>query len=380
MIFLDIKKLNTCSIEFIKEDSHYVIHRFNKYFRIGFREAEILKDIINRKEKESILVEHQITEEDFKNLIASFESVGIIGNEKKEKKNVLFYRVKLFDPNSILNKFTETVFSSLQLNVAFLFCSILFILFGLICFINNFDSFTSEFLSGFEFKDYIAFYLLTILAIFLHELGHAVSCKYFGGDVKEIGFLLIFFSPALYCDVSGIRTFKHKREKIITLLAGIFVQGLIFSLFACFYVFDIWKTSFCATFAIWNFAMIFSNIIPVIKLDGYWILSTVIDIPNLYEKSFKLVLHPKNIDGILFDEKEFAKKNVIRFYGYANISFVFVSIISGFIGLYYLSYKLEGPFKYVILTFEALMYSLIFIFFVQFLYKLFKNENRVQKG
>lgn len=378
MIFLDIKKINIDGIKFIKKDSYYVIHRFDKYFRIGFKEAEILKDLINKKEKEFILVEHQINDEDLKNLLNSFISVGIIGNEQKEKKNMLFYKVKLFNPNSILDNFIKIFFSSSKFNLFLLFFSLMFITFGLICFINNFNGFTSEFLSGFKFKDYVGFYFLTILAIFLHELGHAISCKYFGGEVKEIGFLLIFFSPALYCDVSGIRLFENKREKIITLLAGIFVQGLIFSFFVCLYVFDIWKTSFCATFAIWNFTMIFSNIIPVIKLDGYWILSTIMDIPNLYEKSFKLVLHPKNIDGILFDEKELAKKNIIRIYGYISISFIFISIILGFSGLYYLYHKLDGSFKYAILVFEALMYSLILIFFVHFLYKIFKNKT--QKG
>ncbi|HZG59619.1 MAG TPA: M50 family metallopeptidase [Anoxybacillus sp.] len=219
--------------------------------------------------------------------------------------------------------------------------------------------------------------MATVLAIFLHELGHAIACKYFGGKVEEIGFLLIFFSPALYCDVSGIWMFKNKREKIITLIAGIYVQLLIFALCSITYSLYLNESTWLATFIIWNLLMVFSNILPVIKLDGYWILSNILEIPNLYEKSLKLALGGNT--EVLFDEKEFSKRRFIKIFGILNISFVFISILVGVISLYYLSITLEGTFKYVIIIFETLMYSLIVIFFGIFLYKLARQKSVHQK-
>lgn len=230
-----------------------------------------------------------------------------------------------------------------------------------------------DFLKILFFFDFTLFYIVTILVIFLHELGHGIACKYFGGKVEEIGFLLIFFSPALYCDVSGIWSFKDKKQKIITLGAGIYVQLLIFSL--CSIIYDLYfeQSTWLATFILWNVLMIFSNILPFIKLDGYWILSNIVEIPNLYEKSLKLVLGRG--EEVLFDEREVLKKKFIKAFGILNIVFVFVSIIVGFIGLYYLSVNIEGYFKYVILFFEGITYFLVLIFFGLFLYKLSKKKS-----
>ena len=48
----------------------------------------------------------------------------------------------------------------------------------------------------------------------LHEFGHAMACKHFGGEVHEMGFMLLVFSPCLYCDVSDAWRFASKWKRI----------------------------------------------------------------------------------------------------------------------------------------------------------------------
>lgn len=369
---MDLKNINLKDIEITKKDTHYIVKRHRNYYRIGNKEAQLLIDIIDEKDEDFLISKHHIDSIELKDFLNTLERLGIIGSFKKEKKNFLFYRVPLMNPNKILTIINNIFLQNKIINSCILTFMIFIIIFGLIEFFLNITDIVPKFLKGFGFQEYILFYLATISAVFLHELGHAIVCKYYKGNVEEIGFILIFFSPALYCDVSGIWLFEKKKQKIITLLAGIIVQLIIFSIMIFLYINFYNSSTWLATFILWNLLMTISNIIPVIKLDGYWILSNLIEIPNLYEKSMKLALGVK--ENVLFNEREVSKKKFIKLFGIFNIGFVFISLILGFIGIYYISITLEGVFRTLALIVETLMYVLTLIFFSAFLYKIIKSK------
>lgn len=369
---MDIKNINLKDIEIIKKDTHYIVKRHKNYYRIGNKEAQLLIDIIDGKNEDVLVSKHQIELSELKNFLNALEQIGIIGSIKKEKKNFLFYRVPLMNPDKILTTFNNIFLQNKIINNFILIFMMIIIIVGLIEFFINITDIAPKFLKGFGFKEYILFYLATISAVFLHELGHGVICKYYNGNVEEIGFILIFFSPALYCDVSGIWLFEKRKQKIITLLAGIIVQLIIFSIMVFLYLNFYNSSTWLATFILWNLLMTISNIIPVIKLDGYWILSNLVEIPNLYEKSMKLALGVK--ENVLFNEREVSKKKFIKLFGLFNIVFVFISLILGFWSIYYISKTLEGTFRTVALLVETLMYILTLIFFSAFLYKIVKSK------
>lgn len=375
---MNLNDVDINGIEVIEKSDHYIVKRFKNYFRLGTREANIIIDILNKNDEEFLLKKYNLTSNQFSDFLLALQNAGIIGEVKKEKKNFLFYKIPLMNPDRLLTKFNNLFLQNKLINTLLLSLITITIILGFIEFGFNFIDISSKFLKGFGFKEYFLFYLATIGTVFLHELGHAIVCKYNGGKVDEIGFLLIFFSPALYCDVSGIWTFNKKKPKIATLLAGIIVQLIMFSIMTLLYVNFYSGSYWLATFICWNLLMTISNIIPVIKLDGYWILSNVIDVPNLYEKSMKLALGIKK--NVLFNEKELAKEKFIKWFGIFNIAFVFVSIIFGFAGIYYISTTLEGTFRYVAMTVEILMYTLTLILFSGFLYKIIKLKRLQAKG
>ena len=47
-----------------------------------------------------------------------------------------------------------------------------------------------------------------------HEVAHSLMCKRFGGEVHEMGFMLIYFQPALYTNVSDAWLFPERRKRL----------------------------------------------------------------------------------------------------------------------------------------------------------------------
>src|SRR5262249_20323464 len=64
----------------------------------------------------------------------------------------------------------------------------------------------------------------------LHELGHGLCCKRFGGQVPEMGLLLVVFFPCLYCNVSDSWTIPGKWRRMAVSAAGIYVELLVAAL------------------------------------------------------------------------------------------------------------------------------------------------------
>src|SRR5262249_26691810 len=56
-------------------------------------------------------------------------------------------------------------------------------------------------------------WIVVFTVITIHEFSHGLTCCYFGGKVREVGFMLIYFQPAFYCDVSDSWMFPSKRHR-----------------------------------------------------------------------------------------------------------------------------------------------------------------------
>ncbi|MBI3910908.1 MAG: HlyD family efflux transporter periplasmic adaptor subunit [Armatimonadetes bacterium] len=136
----------------------------------------------------------------------------------------------------------------------------------------------------------LAIYYLgfTLLSLF-HEFGHGVTCRYFGAEARDVGVMLIYGIPAFYCNVSGAYTLPSRRQRVLVGLAGLgwqFVTGAA--------AFLMWRAiepttltgrvlhamvGFCGLTAL-------INLIPFLRLDGYYILTDLLNLPNLRRRSF----------------------------------------------------------------------------------------------
>ena len=125
--------------------------------------------------------------------------------------------------------------------------------------------------------------------IFFHEFAHAVVCRHYGGQVREMGFLLMYFQPCFYCDVSDAWLFPKKRQRMAVTLAGPWFQLVLTALAAI-----LWRLTVPGTLineiarliALVSLVSYLFNFNPLIKLDGYYLLSDYLEIPNLRSRAF----------------------------------------------------------------------------------------------
>ncbi len=121
-----------------------------------------------------------------------------------------------------------------------------------------------------------------------HEFGHGLTCKHFGGEVHEMGFMLIMFTPYLYCNVSDSWLLPDKRKRILVTAAGIFVE-MTLAIAAAW----IWMTTAPGLLHQITFNIIFTcsvstvlfNANPLMKFDGYYMMADALEVPNLKQKS-----------------------------------------------------------------------------------------------
>jgi putative peptide zinc metalloprotease protein len=140
------------------------------------------------------------------------------------------------------------------------------------------------------FGAFALLWLTGTVIIAIHELGHGFTCKYFGGQVHEIGAMLIYFEPAFFCNVNDAWTFPELRARIWVTAAGSWIQLVIASLAAV-----VWwaaapgtlvsEVAFAAVI-IGGITTVFMNVNPLIPLDGYYALSDYLEVPNLRQRAF----------------------------------------------------------------------------------------------
>lgn len=264
-------------------EKEYIVCNNNNYFKLGLMEGALLKEICNGSSSEVIQEKFNVSEEYIISFIRILREKNLIGEPKQKKNSIFFYRIPLFEADNIVASMADTV-----KRYKLLFGT-LFVIFNIISLVGIAD-FISEAKDIFSFNNfrlptmqYVILYVSLLIAIIMHEFAHGLSCKLFNGKVGKIGFMLILFTPAFYCDISGIRMIQSKWKRVMTSFAGIYLN--IFLLSVATLIYTLTNISFFACFALMQFSLIVSNLLPFIKLDGYWILSFLTDITNLYDKA-----------------------------------------------------------------------------------------------
>ncbi len=126
------------------------------------------------------------------------------------------------------------------------------------------------------------------IAKILHELGHGITCKHFGGECHEMGVMLLAFTPCLYCNVSDSWMLPNKWHRIAISAAGMYVELVLAS--ACLFLW--WFSvpgllhALCLNMIIvCSISTIVFNGNPLLRYDGYYILGDFLEIPNFRQQS-----------------------------------------------------------------------------------------------
>jgi putative peptide zinc metalloprotease protein len=213
-------------------------------------------------------------------------------------------------------------------------------------------------LSGFGLWDWVLFYFLFFGIGAIHELGHGLTTKAFGGDVREIGGMLLYFSPALFCNTNDAWTFEKRAHRLWVTFAGPWVEMMIAGIAAI-----VWVTTEPATFInklafltvlSAGILAVLANLNPMLPLDGYYALSDYLEIPNLRRRSFEYTgwLGKRFLLGVKAAEPPATprERRVFIIYGISALFYsIFIAVVSA-VWLVLVIGRFIGPWVWAILA------------------------------
>ncbi len=290
--------------------------------------------------------------------------------------NVLCIRFKGFDPERLLNWLYPKV--AWFFHPFTMICCVLLALSALMLVLSEFDVFRSK-LPGFYqfFSVHNAFWLAITLGVtkVLHEFGHGLSCKHFGGECHEMGIMILVLTPCLYCNVSDSWMLPSKWKRAFIGAAGMYVELVMASVAT--YVWWFSEPGLLNNLAlnimfIASVSTILFNANPLLRYDGYYILSDLTEIPNLRQKATS-ILSRKMGEWFLGleqpDDPFLPERNQTFFALYSVAAAVYRWVVV--LSILYFLYKIFEPYGLKVIG-QLIIAMSLYGLFVQPLYRLGK--------
>src|ERR1700722_15385474 len=208
-------------------------------------------------------------------------------------RNPLALRFPLLDPDRFLTAtlpFVRPLFTT-----AGLLGWIVLVMIGIVVGAMNFSALTSNVDDQLLTTQNVALMLLAYPLIkAFHELGHAYATKVWGGEIHEIGVMLLIFVPVPYVDASASAAFRNKWNRATVGAAGIMVEAALASIALLVWIGV--EPGMVRAFAfniilIGGVSTLLFNGNPLLKFDGYYVLSDLLEIPNLRTRANKYVIY-----------------------------------------------------------------------------------------
>src|ERR1700728_650347 len=225
--------------------------------------------------------------------LAVLERIRDERKSRLDQSSVLYISFKAWDPNKTLAKidpYLGWLFTrGFVLFSLALFVTAAYLLAGDWARVQR-DTLSLYSFAGKTAYDIWAFWILLFVLGAIHEFGHGLTCKHFGGDVHQMGFLLIYFTPAFFTDTTDIMLFDRIGRRQWVLFAGIWIELVICGIAAIFWRFTA-PGSFANDFAYKTMLLsgiqgALLNLNPLIKADGYYALAEYLRIDNLRDDAF----------------------------------------------------------------------------------------------
>ena len=210
--------------------------------------------------------------------------------------NVLFPRIPLWDPDRTLKRWLPFVRLLMSPIGAIIWLAV--VVAAIVLMVPQWDRFQQSYMQALSIgtNPEKAFYLWAMfwLLKFCHEMGHAFACRRFGGECHEMGIMFLVFIPTPYVDASSAWAFPSRWQRMFVGAGGMVVELFLAAIGAF-----IWLNTTpgvpvlglpvnelaCDAIMIAGFTTVLFNANPLLRYDGYYMLSDWLEIPNLQQKS-----------------------------------------------------------------------------------------------
>jgi putative peptide zinc metalloprotease protein len=225
--------------------------------------------------------------------LAVLERIRDERRSRLDQSSMLYISFKAWDPNKTLAKMDP--YFGWMFTRGFVIFSLGLFAVAAYCLAGQWTQVQRDTLSLYDFTgktayDLWIFWILMFCLGAIHEFGHGLTCKHFGGDVHQMGFLLIYFTPAFFTDTTDIMLFDRIGRRQWVLFAGIWIELVVCGFSAIF-----WRLTLPGSLAndvaykmmlLSGIQSAFLNMNPLIKADGYYALSEYLRVDNLRDESF----------------------------------------------------------------------------------------------
>ena len=278
------------------------------YFRCSAEAEHILTLLDGSRTVEQALAETRqaqssnLQQQDIVLLIANLKSAGLLQDDAasdfddgrvppKPKPNrwlsPFALKFPLLDPDRLLDA-SMHIFRPL-FSPAALFIWLVMVFLAIATVLLNWQGLAEHSAARFaDPRNLLWYWLLYPLVKGLHEFGHAYATKRWGGAVHEMGIMLLVFFPVPYVDSTASHSFSAKSRRLVVCAAGIMIEVFLASLALLVWAntepglvrdlaFDV--------VVIGGISTLLFNANPLLRFDGYYLLSELIEIPNLGTRS-----------------------------------------------------------------------------------------------
>ena len=290
---------------------HVEVPSTSRFFRIGFPEYVFISQLDGNTSSATALAvtaqsqgtealdegkASEVVDWLLQNGLAGFEGSysGIDASEQQKsqtsllsKLNPFWIKVPLGNPARLLgwaHPYCQWMFHPLTILL-----SLVFMAAGFLAALTNWEPLFGGF-NLFASGNWIWLLASWLLLKMIHEFAHGIACRHFGGQVSEAGMIFILLAPLAYVNVTSSWRFQNKWKRIAVAAAGMYVELLIAA--ACVFAMlhtesAVMRDILVNTIVMSGITTLLFNANPLMRFDGYFILSDLLQIPNLYENGSK---------------------------------------------------------------------------------------------
>jgi putative peptide zinc metalloprotease protein len=287
------------------------------------------------------LIQKSVAERNLQELARIRDSRRRTAEQKAEGFDIFMMPFKVIDPNRFLNRTQKYVRWIWRPTTVFVSLVCIAMTTGVI--VAHFSTIWAETIDLYAFLrkpfwDAVQFWVILTGIGAIHEYAHGYVCKFYGGEVHDIGVALLYFMPAFYCDTTDALLFENKWQRLWVMLAGMYIEAII-----CCLATGLWIASYPDTLlhelaykmmVFTGISTIFLNINPLRKIDGYYALCSVLELADLREDSIEYLgaLFKRHVLRLNVEVPVLSRRKRRIYLIYAPLALGFLVLILIFIG------------------------------------------------